>query len=183
MTASIYDGPRAVPGSQHVRSCGERTRGLISASHEGRLRARDGSRSVGNGVVESLHPSGVREPKTRFPVVVPPWKRREPHSPSPYPLPRGEGAQPVVGNVIAPQWAIARRRLLPLLRGEGRVRRNGCLDLEMGSVKFHAAPNPGRASGVLGLGVPAYRRRHPVVGLMTFGVFVVVSLRPLHGPD
>jgi hypothetical protein len=29
-----------------------------------------------------------------------------------------------------------------LLRGGGRVRGNGCPELEMGSVKFHAAPKP-----------------------------------------
>ena len=78
-----------------------------------------------------------------------PWKRREPNSPSPYPLPRGVGAWPVAGNVEAPQWVIARRILRPLLWGEGGVRGNGCPELEMGSVKFHAAPNPGSGSGVL----------------------------------
>jgi hypothetical protein len=46
---------------------------------------------------------------------------------------------------------MARRILLPLLWGEGRVRGNGCPELEMGSVKFHAAPNPNSGSGVLTL--------------------------------
>src|ERR1039457_5840626 len=66
-------------------------------------------------------------------------------------LPKGEGARPVAGNVEAPPLLIARRMLLPLLRGESRVRGNGCPELKVGSVNFHAAPNPGSESGVLSL--------------------------------
>ena len=80
-----------------------------------------------------------------------PWKRPELNSPSPYPLPGGEGASPIAGNVNAPHLLIARRILLPLHRGEGRVRGNGCPELKMGSVNFHAAPNPGIGPGALRL--------------------------------
>ncbi len=39
------------------------------------------------------------------------------------------------------------------------MRGNGCPELEMGSVKFHAAPNPGSGSGVLLLQASPSRRR------------------------
>ena len=41
------------------------------------------------------------------------------------------------------------------VQGQCRVRGNGCREPEMGSVKFHAAPNPGSGSGVLCLQPPA----------------------------
>jgi hypothetical protein len=77
--------------------------------------------------------------------ILSPGKRPEPNSPSPYPLPEGEGARPVVENFEAPPLVIARRVLIPLLWGEGRVRGNGCPELEMGTsdLRSTALSSPG----------------------------------------
>ena len=101
------------------------------------------------GVLACLNRSHARRTGRAAPEILSPLKRREPHSPSPYPLPKGEGAWPVAANVEASRLVIARPILLPLLWGEGRVRGNVCRELKMASVKFHAAPNPSSGSGVL----------------------------------
>ena len=48
-----------------------------------------------------------------------PFPDRGTHSPSPNPLPKGEGARPFAGNVEEPQLVLARPTFLPLLREEG----------------------------------------------------------------
>jgi hypothetical protein len=101
--------------------------------------------------------------------ILSPRKRREPNSPSPYPLPRGEGDWPVAGNVEAPRLVIARRILLPLLWGEGRVRGNRAKGGTVRIQRFLCLPVPSgsaKATQASPRGVPRWRT--PVAGITTY---------------